>query len=350
MACLRCGSAWVSKKGKDKASCPECCKQQRHKARTQGRLPAAVQKTCRRCGVAFEVTGSGITHRVFCEACIKPARAERLRAYKAAVSKGERTPIAPPPRVERKCCWCGKTLTEGQHRYCGKNCYFAARDAGAQSWDRTRQVEGAWHRGGRYACAPSRKPLHECLTNMHSFLRNARNLWARGARKRNACEICGNECKQWFGHGRFCSRECLRQNRHAVPCFKCGKECVARGVCGRRLCDQCRAEAKAASRKQLKREVGSYQKKCRKYGGHYNSRVRRQQVFERDNWVCHVCKCKTKRTLYNHPRQATVDHHPVPLSHGGDHDWHNVRCACRKCNTEKSNKWDGQRRLRLILS
>jgi 5-methylcytosine-specific restriction endonuclease McrA len=33
------------------------------------------------------------------------------------------------------------------------------------------------------------------------------------------------------------------------------------------------------------------------------------------------------------------------LSKGGDHDWHNVRCACRQCNSRKSDAWDGQRRL-----
>jgi 5-methylcytosine-specific restriction endonuclease McrA len=43
--------------------------------------------------------------------------------------------------------------------------------------------------------------------------------------------------------------------------------------------------------------------------------------------------------------EATVDHHPIPLSKGGDHDWHNVRCAHRKCNSEKRDRWDGQRRL-----
>jgi 5-methylcytosine-specific restriction endonuclease McrA len=52
----------------------------------------------------------------------------------------------------------------------------------------------------------------------------------------------------------------------------------------------------------------------------------------------------------NHPMEATVDHYPIPLSKGGDHDWHNVKCAHRKCNSERGNKWDGQRRLAFARS
>jgi 5-methylcytosine-specific restriction endonuclease McrA len=101
-------------------------------------------------------------------------------------------------------------------------------------------------------------------------------------------------------------------------------------------------------RKRYKKEKGTYRKRCRKYGGHYNAEVTRSKVFERDGYVCHVCHKKAKRRwANNHPMEATLDHHPIPLSRGGDHDWHNVRCAHRKCNSEKSDKWDGQRRLTL---
>jgi 5-methylcytosine-specific restriction endonuclease McrA len=64
--------------------------------------------------------------------------------------------------------------------------------------------------------------------------------------------------------------------------------------------------------------------------------------------VCHICRKKTHKIYSSHdPLSATVDHHPIPLSKGGDHDWHNVRCACKRCNELKGNKWDGQRRLSL---
>jgi 5-methylcytosine-specific restriction endonuclease McrA len=71
-------------------------------------------------------------------------------------------------------------------------------------------------------------------------------------------------------------------------------------------------------------------------------------VFKRDGYVCHLCGKNTHRVFSHHdPLSATVDHHPIPLSKGGDHDWHNVRCACKRCNELKGNKWDGQVRLKL---
>ena len=61
-------------------------------------------------------------------------------------------------------------------------------------------------------------------------------------------------------------------------------------------------------------------------------------VFRRDNWVCHLCGNKTHKVfnVYD-PLSATVDHYPIPLSKGGDHDWDNVRCACFGCNSRQSN-------------
>jgi 5-methylcytosine-specific restriction endonuclease McrA len=68
--------------------------------------------------------------------------------------------------------------------------------------------------------------------------------------------------------------------------------------------------------------------------------------LERDGFRCHICKRECKKSgKHSDVRVATVDHHPVPLSRGGDHDWHNVRCACMGCNSRKKANWNGQRLL-----
>jgi hypothetical protein len=342
MACLKCGSDWVTKKGKDMVSCPECCKQQRCKARKQGRLPAEESKRCERCGCEFTASGGNAMARSrHCSACFELARQEYLQARKDRIRSGEWKTKPQGKLKGRKCLRCGKKLRKNQSKYCGGECYNAAKKEGIQSWDRTGQLESIWHRGGRWACAPSRKPIAEMRGNMHAFLRKVGRLYAR-----KLCEICGGST-----HGpsaRFCSTECLTKSASEVPCFKCGSPCVARGVSRRKMCDKCLVEAKREERKTVKQEIGTYRKKCRKYGGNYVAGVTRRKVFERDGWRCHVCKKKClKHWANNHPLEATVDHHPIPLSKGGDHDWHNVRCAHRKCNEEKGNKWDGQRRLAL---
>lgn len=351
MACQRCGSEWKTLKGKDMVSCPECCKQQRCKARKQGRLPTSEKKSCERCGQAFQaVGGNAMARSSKCPACVAHdlSTGERQKRYRQRVKAGLKIPITRATSDEvRHCAWCDKELDKAnQHKYCGRRCFAEARKAGKQPWDRTKQLESVWHRGGRWASAPSRKPMQEMRTNLTAFLAKVVDAYSRASEKRKACEICGEDC---YGPGaRFCSLSCLAKARSIVPCYRCGSACVVHGVSKRKMCHSCKAAIKLIKRRLRKKEKGTYRKRCRIYGGSYNAEVTRRKVFERDDWRCHVCKRKTLRHWSNnHPREATVDHHPIPLSHGGDHDWHNVRCACRKCNSEKSNTWDGQKRLTL---
>jgi hypothetical protein len=346
MACLKCRSEWVTLKGKDMVSCPECCKQQRCKARKQGRLPAEQEKTCERCGCKFTAIGANaVAKSRHCATCSPLARREYNQARNDKIKAGGWKARPQRDRKGRKCFRCGSPLNHNQNKYCGSGCYNAAKKEGAQAWDRTAQLESVWHRGGRWACAPSRKPVQEMRTNMQAFLRKVQRLYAAALRELPTCLNCGKECKHQDRD--FCSPDCGNSYRELLPCKRCGSQTKSKRK-RPGLCVACACEAERAYRKMVKLETGTYRKRCRKYGGYYNRRVTRRKVFERDGWRCHVCKKKTiKHWANNDPREATVDHHPVPLSHGGDHDWNNVRCACRKCNSEKSNKWDGQKRLLL---
>lgn len=61
-------------------------------------------------------------------------------------------------------------------------------------------------------------------------------------------------------------------------------------------------------------------------------------LFERDNWLCHLCEepIQPHRRCPD-PLAATIDH-VVPLSLGGRHTWDNVKAAHAFCNFRKSNK------------
>jgi 5-methylcytosine-specific restriction endonuclease McrA len=71
-----------------------------------------------------------------------------------------------------------------------------------------------------------------------------------------------------------------------------------------------------------------------------------QEIAERDNWTCHLCKRKvTKRQLpHAHPRSATIDH-LVPVSAGGDDVRANVALAHWSCNAARSDTGAAQLRL-----
>lgn len=66
--------------------------------------------------------------------------------------------------------------------------------------------------------------------------------------------------------------------------------------------------------------------------------VKRQEVFERDGWICQLCGLPTLRETGHHPMSASVDH-IIPLAEGGDHTYDNCVTAHLACNNwEKRNK------------
>lgn len=66
-------------------------------------------------------------------------------------------------------------------------------------------------------------------------------------------------------------------------------------------------------------------------------------VFERDKWICHICKQKTyKRLRGSHNDKAPELDHIVTIAEGGSHTLENVACSCRSCNNKKSSKSFGQ--------
>lgn len=68
------------------------------------------------------------------------------------------------------------------------------------------------------------------------------------------------------------------------------------------------------------------------------------KLFSRDKGVCHICGCVCDWDDYEERDGAfiagwnypSIDH-VRPLAKGGLHSWDNVKLACRKCNTEKSD-------------
>lgn len=326
MACQRCGSEWKTLKGKDMVSCPECCKVQRCKARKQGRLPASKTKACERCGQLFEaVGGNAIARSRHCGACLADARLEWRRVYQNGVAAGVRKVKPKHPQPTIQCCWCGKeTKDPNQSKYCGRECFFEARKAGRQAWNRTNQLESVWHRGGRWACAPSRKPVQEMRTNMQVFLRRIRNVcrWALPSFRK--CKVC-----QCDSQSRFCSDAC-RQAHIEIATIR-----------------------ERQARRRYKKVAGKhFKQRAKRYGVAYE-RFPKSLVYERDNYICQLCNEPVRKTVQYrksdgkiHMKSPTIDH-IVPMSKGGDHKPHNCQTACFECNSKKGNRMIGQLRLAL---
>ena len=310
MACQGCGSGWLTQRGKDCTSCPYCCRLSRCNERKRGRWDGP--------------KGQPFLKSVF--------KKKRKRAKRAST----------------QCGYCSKRLKSKQPKYCSSKCFSEARKCGKQSWDRTGQLEGCYHRGGRWNNAPS-KAYVAAVGRIDAWLAKTSGLWRSmldaNAKASSPCQTCSKPLGDYGAsyRGRFCSLSCAFAWTGTRHC-KCGKEVAGCRATGKVCCGDCNRE----SRRRNRRMYGSYRRRCRTYGGYFNPQCKPVGIFVRDKWTCHICRKKCSKVFcLTDPLSATVDHHPVPLSKGGDHDWHNVRCACFACNTAKGNKWDRQRRLSL---
>lgn len=63
----------------------------------------------------------------------------------------------------------------------------------------------------------------------------------------------------------------------------------------------------------------------------------RLEIFERDGWICHICKDPVDKTLSGRsPMGATIDH-LISLFDGGEHSKANVALAHNSCNAKRGN-------------
>lgn len=352
MACRKCKSDWVTLTGRDCNRCPHCDKVQRCVERKRGRwIDQESTKPCKHCGKVFAskvFAGSTLTQSYCSHECRRLGRAQWRREWSVSYKQGVRK-----QKQRRKCgqsptCReCGQKFKRQQgsnssNIYCSKACFFAARASGKQSWDRTNSRKAYWHVGGPYAGAPSAK-LMASVTKAHAAIEWAGNALGRLARKelaRPTCEQCGCPCKD--GASRFCSYACNKAWRGVRQC-RCGTEVYNATAFGPSpLCSAC----KRKSLREWRRIAKDTRKRVRRGGGYWNPEVKSLVVFQRDKWVCYLCKQKCNKAYDPHdPLSATVDH-VYPVAHGGDHDWHNVRTACLICNARKSDSIKGQMRLR----
>lgn len=363
MACQKCGSAWVTLKGKDMVSCPECCKQQRAKARRLGRLPASLAKTCERCGKEFEaVGGNAIARSTKCRACLQADLTARVRQkrYQAKVKAGLKIPAKRIAKAEpRECSWCHKFLTtRDQRKYCSNKCFVDARNAGQQSWDRRRQRESVWHRGGKWAGAPSKKIVAAMESNfakfvldMNSFriIRDMQSFMWRELGSRPRCLHCGGVILN--ERPVFCSEECMKSHATEVPCRRCGQPAIATLNRRSATCDACKRDRKRQEIRRRKQKYGrNHRQRARHHGVKYVAFPVRT-IYERDGYKCQLCGKSVlraasirKRDGKIHPRSPTIDH-IVPMCKGGNHEPTNCQTACFSCNTEKGAESRGQLRL-----
>lgn len=140
----------------------------------------------------------------------------------------------------------------------------------------------------------------------------------------------------WKNKGKYCCPECYRNHRWGTDRPRIKRSKTARS---------------SASKAAL---ATSLRKRCKVYGVTFDPACTRLAVLERDRWVCQKCGILCNKEYVLHPvtlapdlRNAEHDH-IVPLSVGPGSPgnvFENSQCLCRKCNSAKGDKVEGQLRL-----
>ena len=135
-----------------------------------------------------------------------------------------------------------------------------------------------------------------------------------------------------------------------TSCLGCEKSHIRRRKFSRFCTKACEGHHKNKMR-ELERQSESYKRVRRIAKSKRRALVRTTQVesidpidvFNRDKWVCHLCRRKTDSRLRGtcNPRAPELDH-IISLAQGGTHTIGNVACSCRRCNGAKGEGSVGQ--------
>lgn len=230
--------------------------------------------TCTHCGKACG-SASGYRRGCRCDRC-RAAQAERLRVY-AAKRRAEGRPIRPNrAKVERVCVGCGVTFSvraDRATRYCTIRCHNLS----------TRGIDPS---------APP-KPKRRRKSEVRKRAERRAAKAARGTSGGNLVWIQGR---------------CLVCEEHFPP---------SPGLASRYCSPDCRAVSRRRSS-----WIG------------YAARL---AVYERDEWVCQICKEPVDRAAHHMDDWAPTLDHITPRSRGGSDEGENLRLAHRWCNSVRGD-------------
>jgi hypothetical protein len=125
------------------------------------------------------------------------------------------------------------------------------------------------------------------------------------------------------------------RNRGSVPvsiCIGCDQLIPEDAGFSRVYCNSC-----AKTRQRLASRDCNHRRRAVEYGAD-SERFSSLEIFERDRWICGLCKKRVDRRLA-HPNtmSASLDH-KLPIAVGGSHTRANVQLAHLTCNLQKRHR------------
>lgn len=212
------------------------------------------------------------------------------------------------------CAWCGKQILKssgGGRKYgvtCSEACKVNLRvpprsELPADHWARWYGKSSAWPRYGWRECA-------YCNDRFAAISASSK--------------YCSTGCSwRWNdrANGVRAEADILAEVRQ---CVRCGDPYQHRRTTRTHCSDLCR-------------ELDRKDRGVDLYHG-WISQAERSMLYERDNYTCWLCNkiCDTTVDARTHDDSPTLDH-VIPRSKGGTHARDNLRTACRRCNSIRSD-------------
>lgn len=319
--CFTCGQRTRPfASGKARKYCDQSCARHRYSAMSP--RYQAYSGICLGCGAAaYRPTG---TPRKWCSIqCQSDHRVQKPWTERSRAQKDAQNAAARLRKVEVTgvCLYCAEPFSKVRsksgrrwNKYCSKSCSSKHRvESGAMS-----RALASYH-GPRKAKRASRFNLARLAQWADRSVRKQIAAW------RTSLPNAGVKCP-------VCAAVFCRLDRSFIRML-CSDSCHALA----------KRKAKAAVRKspsgRKRKRIERLTRSARERGYATAERFDPLDVMERDGWRCYLCGCDTPRSLRGQmvPSAPEIDH-VIPLAFGGVHALGNVRCACRQCNGEKSDK------------
>lgn len=298
--CAHCGQAFVGRQASQKW-CSHFCS-------GKGELP---ERACNRCGDAFTPKHRGQQH------CSRQCRQNvgfiTKKCSKCGAEFGgggasnlnDRCASCRVKAQTSTCVECGREFVRpnsprDSHKYCSHFCYIR----------------------GRFG------PLREKAVPEERRCTVCQRIVLRGS----GAKRCSAECDVL--HQKALHAEKMSERRHV--CDKCGNEFAGRK---QRYCQHCQTDHNREVMRATRNARKAVKKGARKNG--FGRTITLQRLIARDGPMCAICGKPTDYAAHHLTDEYPSIDHVVPLSHGGDHSWTNIRVAHRGCNSFRGDRPSG---------
>jgi 5-methylcytosine-specific restriction endonuclease McrA len=185
-----------------------------------------------------------------------------------------------------------------------------------------------WDAGGNRVCPPCGALLTRAANArrypVYCSASCDPNPYAKG--KALPIRLCRDGCGRQAERGSVSCLICPEERRHPIgKCHSCGASYRRPGQGIRwRFCSVA-CQRRVHRRNDKRRAMLVIEK------------VHPVSVFQRDGWTCHLCGDRTERPTKGEAlrRYSPTLDHLVPVSHGGEHSYANVRTAHMVCNSKR---------------